>query len=71
MPKNAPEARPISAGFSVQLVSSAERLIRVLATEIAMTPSRLITIASAAPSPSGSPRIKTPKIAVCTVSVLE
>ena len=35
MPKNAPEARPISAAFSVQLVSSPTRLIRVRATEIA------------------------------------
>ena len=71
MPKKAPEASPIRAGFSVQLLSSPEKLIGLRATEIAITPIRLIRIAAAPLRPSGSPRTTMPKIAVCTVSVLE
>ena len=71
MPKNAPDAMPISAVFSVRLCSRLRARMSVVATEIAITPTRLTRIATPAPSPIGSPRITTPKIAVCTVSVLE
>ena len=71
MPKKAPDAMPISAVRSLRLRSRLLARMSVVATEIAITPTRLTRIATLAPRPIGSPRITIPKSAVCTVSVLE
>jgi hypothetical protein len=71
MPKKVPEAMPIRAVLSVRLRRRLVKLTRVLATAIAMTPAKLIKIASAAPKRSRSPNSRMPMSAVWTVSVLE
>ena len=61
----------MKAARPVQPRSRLRRVRWLFATEMDITPTRLIAIATAAVELTGSPRITRPKTAVCTVSVLE
>lgn len=71
MPKNVPEARPISALRLSTEVTSVRAVNAVWATEISITPKTLMAMAATAPAVARSPRNNSPNNAACAGSVRE